>query len=209
MPAFVFADLAGFTALTEAHGDADASLLAERFAACVAEALVPDAKLVKMMGDAAMIVAVDVDRAFETAQRLAALIDAVPGRPALRAGIHAGDAVQRDGDYFGHAVNLAARAAAFARPCEFILTADARDGLAPGTRGELRDLGPQRLRNIVQPVRLYAFDVQHGFVTDPVCRMRITEREAHASHVHAGATYYFCAPGCAAAFTRDPAPYLD
>lgn len=175
---------------------------------CVAEALVPGAKLVKMMGDAAMIVAADVGRAFETAQRLAALIDSVPGRPALRVGIHAGDVVERDGDYFGHAVNLAARAAAFARPCEFILTDAAREGLAPAIRDGLRDLGPQRLRNIVQPVRLYALDVQHGFLTDPG-RMRITEREAHASRVHAGISYYFCAPGCAAAFTRDPATYVD
>lgn len=161
------------------------------------------------MGDAAMIVADDVGRGFETAQRLAALIEAVPGRPALRVGIHAGDAVERDGDYFGHAVNLAARAAAFARPCEFILTDAARDGLAPAMREGLRDLGPQRLRNIVQPVRLYALDVQHGFATDPVCRMRITVPEAHASRVHAGITYYFCAPSCADAFARDPAAYLD
>lgn len=35
MPTFMFADLSGFTALTEAHGDADASELAKRFEALV------------------------------------------------------------------------------------------------------------------------------------------------------------------------------
>lgn len=45
-------------------------------------------------------------------------------------------------------------------------------------------------------------------VTDPVCGMTIDDASAAATVEHAGTTYYFCAPGCAATFRKDPASYV-
>lgn len=45
-------------------------------------------------------------------------------------------------------------------------------------------------------------------VTDPVCGMTIDDASAAATVEHEGTTYYFCAPGCAAAFRKDPASYV-
>lgn len=43
---------------------------------------------------------------------------------------------------------------------------------------------------------------------DPVCGMTVRKAAAAATRSHEGATYYFCATGCAVAFERDPASYL-
>ncbi len=43
---------------------------------------------------------------------------------------------------------------------------------------------------------------------DPVCGMEVEESEAAATAEYQGVTYYFCAPGCKAAFERDPEAYL-
>lgn len=45
-------------------------------------------------------------------------------------------------------------------------------------------------------------------MVDPVCRMKVSEKSAHFCE-HDGRSYYFCAPGCLAAFRADPEKYLD
>lgn len=43
---------------------------------------------------------------------------------------------------------------------------------------------------------------------DPVCGMTVDPEKAPAKAEYKGKTYYFCAPGCKAAFERDPERYL-
>ncbi|MGD8968938.1 MAG: YHS domain-containing protein [Anaerolineae bacterium] len=43
---------------------------------------------------------------------------------------------------------------------------------------------------------------------DPVCKMEVDPQTAPAKTDHEGETYYFCAPGCKAAFEKDPEKYL-
>jgi YHS domain-containing protein len=44
---------------------------------------------------------------------------------------------------------------------------------------------------------------------DPICKMDVdTGNPPGGSSEHRGGTYYFCAPGCKAAFDRDPEKYL-
>lgn len=44
---------------------------------------------------------------------------------------------------------------------------------------------------------------------DPVCGMTVDEENAAATSEYKGKTYYFCAPGCKAAFDRNPEKYLS
>lgn len=48
-----------------------------------------------------------------------------------------------------------------------------------------------------------------GVAIDPVCAMDVEETSAAATSVYQGSTYYFCAPGCKAAFDADPERYLS
>jgi adenylate cyclase len=212
MPSFVFADLAGFAALTEAHGDAGAADLVRDFETLVRRILPPHARLVKMVGDAAMIVTDDPCEAICLARGLMETAESLPGRPALRIGVHAGEAIERDGDYLGHAVNIAARVAGEARPCEILVTDDALRGIGDRIRAVLapEPLGESRLRNLSQPVALYRITAGSGaLATDPVCRMRLRPGEAVATLKHNGKTYAFCAPQCARTFAEHPEAHTE
>src|SRR5438270_1184885 len=139
MHTFVFADLAGFTALTEAHGDEQAADLADEFARADAE-LLPQhgAEQIKAIGDALMI---RVDKAAEAVKLGVALtrnLLAECGYPTIRVGMHHGPAVQREGDWFGATINLAARVSGLARGGEALLTDATREtaGNVEGVRFE-------------------------------------------------------------------------
>ena len=43
---------------------------------------------------------------------------------------------------------------------------------------------------------------------DPVCKMKVEPENAPAKAEYKGETYYFCAPGCKAAFEKEPEKYL-
>lgn len=211
MPTFVFADLAGFTALTEAHGDADASELIRRFVQLVRDRLPEGATLSKVMGDAAMIVVDEDAKAVRLAMELIEAVDDLPGRPGLRIGIHTGDAVEREGDYWGHAVNVAARVVTHALPCEILVTDAVRRSIERAQVAPVPQLTPrgeQRLRNVAEPVTLFAIvrDRRH-FHTDPVCRMRLSDEESTGRLVHQGKVYYFCSLDCVQAFAMNPNAY--
>ncbi len=209
--AVIFADLAGFTALTEAHGDEDAVELVQQFASLVRAKLPASATLVKIVGDAAMIVADDCADALRLAMELVAASQDLPGRPALSVGIHAGDVVERDGDYWGHTVNVAARVAGEARPGEILVTEAVRERIASADTdldAQLIAKGEHRLRNVSRPIRLFALppDDEDDYHTDPVCHMRVRESESAGTLTVDGTVYHFCSRRCVGAFLESHPP---
>src|ERR1700712_5269612 len=112
---FLFADIAGFTALTEAHGDEEAAdLVAEFCAAVKAELPSSGGAHLKTIGGALMLRVPGPRPAVLLGLRITHELMHGHGAPAIRVGLHHGPAVERDGDFFGAAVNLAARVSAVA-----------------------------------------------------------------------------------------------
>jgi len=117
--AIAFADLAGYTRLTEEEGELTAVDAVERFVEAVEITLPEQARVIKTIGDEVMIVGSDPAALTDWAvgfQRLQS------GRPLPRIGIHYGVALYRDGDYFGRAVNIASRVAARSAGGEVLVT---------------------------------------------------------------------------------------
>jgi adenylate cyclase len=117
--AIAFADLAGYTRLTEEVGELEAVDAVERFVEAVEVTLPDEARVIKTIGDEVMIVSSDPSALTDWAvgfQRLQA------GRPEPRIGIHCGDALYRDGDYYGRDVNIASRVGARAAGGEVLVT---------------------------------------------------------------------------------------
>lgn len=112
---FVFLDLAGFSALTETHGDEAGAELAGRFESLARDSLGTGDELVAMIGDAAFLTSPEPRKALELLSRIRNRADAELNFPALRAGVHHGEAIRSADTYFGTAVNIAARVAAEAR----------------------------------------------------------------------------------------------
>src|ERR1700760_4169892 len=109
-PTFVFADLVGYGALTEQRGDEAAMRVAREFRR-VMRALSHEhgAWHVKSMGDGAMICVPEGTRAVPFAGRTLAEVGTHPDLLPVRIGAHTGPAVLHDGDWYGSAVNVAAR----------------------------------------------------------------------------------------------------
>lgn len=116
--AVLFADLTGFRAFTETHGDEAAADAASSFVALVRRSLAPGAHLIKTLGDGVLVVTPDVAAARDTATRIRGELAADAFLPPVHAGICAGSVVWRDGDVFGATVNEAARLADVAGPWE-------------------------------------------------------------------------------------------
>jgi adenylate cyclase len=148
--AIAFADLAGYTRLTEEVGDEHAVDVVERFVANVEHTIPDDARIVKTIGDEAMVVGGDP----------AALVDWAVGfqqlhraRPRPRIGIHYGEVLYRDGDYYGREVNLAARVSARAAGGEVLVTNPIVE--ASDAHLEFERIGEVRLKGFSEATELY------------------------------------------------------
>src|SRR3954452_7215993 len=148
--AIAFADLAGYTRLTEELGEEEALEVVERFVSAVEDSLPDDARVIKTIGDEVMLVGSDV----------AALADWAVGfqelavdRPLPRIGLHCGYALYRDGDYFGRAINLAARVAARAAGGEVLVTRAVR--AAAGRHLAFDHIGEVKLKGFDEATELF------------------------------------------------------
>ena len=149
--AIAFADLAGYTRLTEEAGEEEALDVVERFVEAVEETLPEEARVVKTIGDAVMVVGADPGTLVDWAVGFQELN--AGRRPLPRIGVHAGDALYRDGDYYGRAVNLASRVGARAAGGEVLVT-EAVVGAA-GSHLEFEPIGEVKLKGFSEATELY------------------------------------------------------
>jgi adenylate cyclase len=157
--AIAFVDLTGFTALTETTGDAQASRVAEHLTDLAEKhAGGNGGRVVKLLGDAVMLYFVEAGPAVRCALEL---IEASPGvgLDALHAGVAMGPVVERDGDYFGHTVNLAARLAGVAAAGQ-VLVSD-RTAEAAASEIAFETLEPVSLRGISDKVPIFLATGKH------------------------------------------------
>jgi len=148
--AIAFADLPGYTELTEEAGDLHALNVVERFVGAVKSSLPDDARVIKTIGDAVMIVASD---AAALAGWSVAFQQSYRDRPLPRIAVHHGYSQYRDGDYYGREVNLAARVAAAATEGQVLVTQPVVDAAAAGIRFELLPQVP--LKGFTDPIDLF------------------------------------------------------
>ncbi len=209
---FLFADLAGFTAVTEAHGDEEAAQLASDFFERVRE-LLPEyeGEEIKTIGDAVLLRCEDATAAVELGLRLVEEIGTKPQSPVLRVGMHTGSAVERGGDWFGATVNLAARVSALAGGQEVLLTEATRDAAGKPAGIEFRHHGLQHFKHVNQRVEVYRAaregEMSEGLLIDPVCQMAVDSGQSAGTLRYEGVEYHFCSLDCIRAFAAAPADY--
>jgi adenylate cyclase len=150
--AIAFADLVGFVRFTEEAGEAEALDLIERFVAAVEGSLPGDARVVKNIGDGVMIVGNDAIALTQWAIRFQTGFEK---RSRPRIGIHHGETVYRDGDYYGRNVNLASRVMARAQAGEVLVTKPIYERMMDDPKVELEPIGEFDLKGFSEPMSLY------------------------------------------------------
>jgi adenylate cyclase len=147
--AIAFADLAGYTRYVEEEGEVEALSYVERFIEAVANTLPEGARLVKTIGDEAMVVGQDVAAVVDWAVGFSRLY--ATERPAPRIGVNAGPVLYRDGDYYGREVNLASRVVARARGGEVLVTGQVIDELPDTRHLRIDNIGQVKLKGFNEP----------------------------------------------------------
>src|SRR5215218_2755373 len=147
-----FIDLTGFTRYTEEEGDIEALDVVENFVASVEATLPREATIVKTIGDEVMVVSPDPLSLTEWAVDFLARFEQ---RPQPRVGIHYGDAVYRDGDYFGGQVNLAHRVVNRALAGEVLVTDSVCGAIAASDRLRFEGIGRVSLKGFPTPTELF------------------------------------------------------
>jgi adenylate cyclase len=209
---FLFADIAGFTALTEAHGDEQALQLVEDFAAAVqAELPRVQGEYVKTIGDALMLRVPDPGDAIRLGLWITHSAMSGHQAPSVRVGGNHGAAIARGDDYFGTTINVAARVSALAGGGELLVTGHTA-ALVPDLEGVVYESrGRQLLRNVAEPVEIFAVlrvdeNTDHMAI-DPVCQMAVDPERAVGRLMVDETAHYFCSLSCAAAFAQNPGRY--
>ena len=207
--------MAGFTALTEAMGDAEALEIAEAFFAGARELLADyEANEVKTIGDCLMLELADAANAVRLGVVLATEVGVKHGFPTVRVGMHTGSALRRDDDWFGATVNLAARVSGAAAGGQVLLTSATRDAAGPvGARGDRRAWPPRDFE--MSPSQCSSFTLSRSVRTWTPRRSRSTRSVEWRSILTtpqglcamAGRIFYFCSMRCIQAFSAAPDRY--
>jgi adenylate cyclase len=146
-----FVDIVGFTRLGEDVSPDDVGAVVRRFERAVADAIEPPVRLVKTIGDAAMLVAPQPAPVVESV--LGLVERSQDEAPLLRGGVALGDGLQRAGDWYGRPVNLAARLTSFARRGSVVTSKEVREAVGGGYNWSAA--GSQRFKGVKGSVDVF------------------------------------------------------
>jgi adenylate cyclase len=148
--AVLFVDLKDFTSYADAHGDRAAVAAIDRLAATVVHERGPF-RFQKFLGDGVMLCYSEVPDAVSAARRIITAMQP-DAPPAIHASVHTGSAILREGDYFGGAVNIAARMLATAAGNELIASRPVVE--CCGDDFDWQPAGTIRIRGVTEPVEI-------------------------------------------------------
>lgn len=156
----MFADVSGSTSLYEKLGDQRALAAIEAVLTELRKSTVlQDGRVVKTIGDEVMAVFPSVDNAMQAAcdmqSRVAAIPQADNTRLAIRVGFHYGPAIEDKGDYFGDAVNTAARMAGLAKSGQIITSGQSVEALSPLLKASTREIDAFHVKGKQDEIRIF------------------------------------------------------
>lgn len=141
-----FADLVGFTALSQQMTEAELAQVVHRFEEVAHDTVTAlGGRVPKMIGDEAMFVVDDPGAGVEIGLKLAEQYADDELLSDVRVGVACGAVLPHEGDFYGPTVNLASRIVGIAYPGTVVASADVHDALIDRPRYAWR---PLRLRNL-------------------------------------------------------------
>jgi adenylate cyclase len=209
---FCFVDIAGYTALTDSHGEVAAADLIDEFSELIRLSIKPPGQIQELIGDCAFLIFPDPFIAIDALSDLYKVIANRASFPIVRAGLHHGQALLRENRYFGSTVNLTSRVTAQAKGGQILGTKQIVDILSQlGSSTEFEHQGLVSLKNFPQPVDLYEIllsGFSHDYAIDPVCKMQVDKRHAAGELHFKKEKYWFCSLSCVERFAKEPSSYV-
>jgi adenylate cyclase len=148
-----FVDIVGFTQLGERVAPDELDALVDHFERSLEDAVEAPVRLVKTIGDGALLVSSNAAPLVSTVLGLVERSRGEDERYLLRGGVAYGDALPRAGDWYGRPVNLAARLTAFARRGTVVASGEVREAAADGHAWSA--IGRRRFKGLGGPVEVF------------------------------------------------------
>jgi adenylate cyclase len=179
---FLFADLVGFTALTDAEGDDRAADVALGLYERVRD-LLPhyNAEELKTLGDGVVLRCDEAGNGIALGLRIVEELEAVPGFPPVRVGVHTGSAVQRQGEWYGRAVNVAARLCSAASGGEVLVSEQTRGAAGGLPKVEFGERRLHWLRNVTEPIAAHVASARAASAERCAIMRRLARRGLQSS----------------------------
>jgi adenylate cyclase len=169
-----FADLVGFTALSQQLSERELAEVVGRFEELAFDVVVRgNGRVVKMIGDEAMFVCSDVRDAVRIGLDLADAYASEESLSDVRVGVACGPVLAREGDYYGPVVNLASRIVNIANPGSVLVSDSVHEALADDPDMAWKPLRPRYLKDIG---RVLVHAVTRPGAVEPTRRERIKRR---------------------------------
>jgi adenylate cyclase len=210
---FCFVDIAGYTALTDSHGEVAAADLIDDFSELIRSSIKPPGQIQELIGDCAFLIFPDPFYAIDALSDLYKVIANRESFPVVRTGLHHGSALLRENRFFGSTVNLTSRVTAQAKGGQVLGTKPVVDFFSQVGSSDIKVEyhGLVSLKNFPQPVDLYEILLSgftHEYAIDPVCKMQVDKRQAVGELHFNGNKYWFCSLSCVERFSKEPASYV-
>jgi adenylate cyclase len=149
-----FSDLVGFTKMGEELPPEEIGRVAGRLGELAGDLATGPVRLVKTIGDAAMLVSPDTEALVAVTLQLVEAADAEgDDYPMLRAGVARGEAIGRGGDWYGRPVNVASRVTGVARPGSVLVTEGVQS--AASEAFDWSFAGKRKLKGVKEPLPLF------------------------------------------------------
>jgi class 3 adenylate cyclase len=208
---FLIADLAGYTSLTEIHGDLSAVNVVYRYIEIINNCLNPGSKFIERIGDEVLIMSLNPRSLLQTALNLLNAIENEADFPSIHMGLHYGKILIRDRKYFGTTLNLTSRISSHSNGGQILCSGVIVNHIGTQNDFDFKKLGNIRFKNISNPVEVFEVRVKTNGVSldiDPVCKMQINKEESQSNASYRDKTFYFCSHECLQVFLNKPESYV-
>src|SRR6476660_2631950 len=171
LAAILATDVVGYSKLMQSDEAAALAALAEVRHATQQQIELHQGRIANTAGDSVLAEFGSAVEAVGCAMALQRQLTSQEGKDLqLRIGVHLGDVVDKAGDLFGSAVNIAARLEGIAQPGGIVVSAAVRDAIAGQLAAYFTDLGLKSLKNIEESLRAYAVSPRTGSLLPAVSR---------------------------------------
>jgi class 3 adenylate cyclase len=208
---FLIADLAGYTSLTETHGDLLAVKIVYRYIEIIKSCLNPESKLVERIGDEVLIMSVNPRDLLQTAVNLLNAIENEADFPSIHIGLHFGKILIREGKYFGTTLNLTSRISSHSKGGQILCSREIVELLEDQNDIDFIELGYIRFKNISHPVEVFEVKVKSSdlhIAIDPVCKMQVDKTHTISKVSFNNSFFYFCSQECLRLFINKPEIFM-
>ena len=208
----LMADLSGYTALTEVHGDRAAMLVINKFIDIAKKSLAGESKLLERAGDQLVIISEDADDLARTAMALLRNSERESYFLPIHAGLHYGTVFEHNGHYYGSTLNLASRISSRAKGNRILCSGDFIDAMAEPELYRTIYHGSVNFKNVFEAREIFELQSLSGLERvepkiDPICQMQLDEEELNISYHYGDEDYHFCSEDCKEIFHKTQVQY--